>query len=182
LGLSICQQIVRGLGGEIQVSSELGKGSTFRVLLPVATENEARTRTPTAAPQANGRRARILFVDDERTLGLALKRFLGREHEVVLLESAKEARDRLTAGEQFDVVLCDLLMPEMTGMDLHEQLSTALPDLARRMVFMTGGAFTPRAREFLNQIHNPVLEKPIDLDQLRRQIAALLDSPAPKPA
>jgi CheY-like chemotaxis protein len=115
------------------------------------------------------------LVDDERALGNAVKRFLQREHDIVFLESAREARNRLLAGEQFDVVLCDLIMPEMTGMELFAEIRAGRPQIAAKMIFLTGGAFTPRAREFLQSVKNPVLEKPLDLDLLRRHIAQMIE-------
>jgi CheY-like chemotaxis protein len=64
------------------------------------------------------------------------------------------------------VILCDLMMPDMTGMDLHAELARKLPEQATRMIFLTGGAFTPRAREFLDEVPNQRLEKPCDLGKL----------------
>ena len=71
------------------------------------------------------------------------------------------------AGERFDVILCDLMMPEMTGMDLYAELGKLAGDQADRLVFVTGGAFTPRAREFLERVPNARVEKPIDFQNLR---------------
>ena len=96
----------------------------------------------------------------------ALRRILAAEHDAVSVTSGREALERL-AGEPFDLILCDLMMPDMTGMDLHAELSARLPDYADRMIFLTGGAFTPRAREFLDRVHNPWIEKPVELQQLR---------------
>jgi CheY-like chemotaxis protein len=106
-------------------------------------------------------------VDDESIILKALQRLLVAEHEVTLLSTAGEARDRLLAGEEYDVILCDLMMPQMTGMDLHAELLRALPDQAARMVFLTGGAFTPDARAFLDGVPNQRIEKPFDTQHLR---------------
>jgi CheY-like chemotaxis protein len=118
-------------------------------------------------------------VDDEPLVSQAIRRSLQRDHEVMALTSAREAHARLTGGEQFDLILCDIMMPEMSGIDLHEELARVSPLLAERMVFLTGGAFTPRAREFLSQIKNPCVEKPFlprDLQELVRSL--LSEAPA----
>ena len=176
LGLSICHRIVTALGGEIAVESEVGKGSRFRVL-PPAPRTARRRRAPSGAP-ARPERARILVVDDEPLVGVAIERFLGRRHDVARFTSAAEALGLLDAGERFDVILCDLMMPDMTGMDLHARLAEARPDQAARMVFMTGGAFTDRARRFLEATKNPTLTKPFDVADLDRTIADVLRPPA----
>jgi signal transduction histidine kinase len=173
LGLATCHRIITSLGGEIAVESEPGRGTTFRLLLPVATQPEpAIVEVPRAASPP--RRGRILVVDDEPMIGSAVGRMLGSEHDVVATTSAKEACERLTAGEHFDVVLCDLIMPQMTGMDLHAELARLRPEVAGRVVFMTGGAFTTTAREFLDRVTNRRLDKPFAVDGLRAMVRSLL--------
>jgi CheY-like chemotaxis protein len=112
------------------------------------------------------RRGRLLVVDDERQIGNTLKLLLQPECEVVPLTSAREALRRLAAGERFDLIFCDLMMPEMTGMDFHDQLRSVAPAQADRIVFMTGGVFSARSRDFLETIKNPCLDKPFDIGQL----------------
>jgi PAS domain S-box-containing protein len=165
LGLSIAHTIVSSLGGEITVESTLGKGTAFRIALPPA---RLEASEPPPAPRAvgQGRRGRVLVVDDEPMVGKVLERILAADHDVITVASGREALSRL-ASDTFDIVLCDLMMPEMTGMDLHEQLSAGFPDHAVKMVFLTGGAFTPRAREFLDRVPNQRLEKPFDAQNVR---------------
>jgi two-component system NtrC family sensor kinase len=95
----------------------------------------------------------------------------------VVVQSGKEAVARIAAGERYDVVLCDLLMPEMTGMDVHADLQARDPDLARRMVFLSGGAVTQRARDFYEQVPNPKLEKPFDAARLREIVQGFVGRP-----
>lgn len=170
LGLSICQRIVADAGGEIRVASELGKGSTFTVLLPPSPLELRPIAEPSLPPPATARRGRVLVIDDDPLITRAVRRTLAA-HDVVATQRAQEALAKLEAGEDFDVILCDLMMPEVTGMDLHAALSRSRPELASRMVFVSGGAFTVRAREFLDTVPNLRLEKPFDPRQLRHLVA-----------
>jgi signal transduction histidine kinase len=177
LGLSICHRIVTGLGGQLTVESQVGKGTVFRIVLPTARlEVDAEVVAGPPAPLAieAGRRGRILVVDDEVKFGTAIRRVLSPEHDVLAVTSAQEAIERISSGERFDVILCDLMMPELTGMDLHAKLLHLAPEQAERMVFMTGGAFTGRAREFLDQVRNPRFEKPFEVGSVRALIHGML--------
>jgi PAS domain S-box-containing protein len=178
LGLSICQDIVTSFGGRMEVRSEVGKGSCFRVILRTAAKvTESPVEQPVAPVSAGAaRRARILVVDDEPMIGLAIRRTLQREHEVVTLTSAREAQERLTRGERFDLILCDVMMPEMSGMDLHQELSRHLPELTERVVFLSGGAFTASASAFLNRGDIRRLDKPFTSHELRELVRTLLAS------
>ena len=120
-------------------------------------------------------RGRILVVDDEPRMGKALQRLLAPSHDVVAVESAREALGLASGGQAFDVILCDLMMPGMSGMDLHAELGRAQPGLAARMVFMTGGAYTPAAQRFLETVPNRRLEKPFKPEVLEALLADLLD-------
>ena len=171
LGLSICHRIVTEHGGEISAESEPGRGTTFRVSLPAAAVAEVATPAAPAAP-AEGRRARVLFVDDEPMLCDLVTQVLKSRHEVAAVTSAREALARRGRGERYDVILCDLMMPVMTGMELYDELARVAPEQRERVIFLTGGAFTPGARAFLSQVPNARLEKPFDLDQLLGLVAA----------
>jgi CheY-like chemotaxis protein len=176
LGLAICHRIVTGLGGSIEVESQVGRGTAFKVrlpTLPAAADRNASASQPSAAPGQRDR-GRVLVIDDEPMINSILRRMLGRDHQVSTATSVREALDRFEAGERFDLIMCDLMMPEMTGMDLHAQLLRSDPALAERLVFMTGGAFTPAAREFLDRVPNARVEKPFDVPSLRALILTLL--------
>ncbi len=167
LGLWICHGIVSALGGEVTVESEIGRGSTFRVTLPPALMDAPATFSTPTIPEVEARGARLLVVDDEPMILGALRRSLGGDYNVTCVGDGRRALERLRAGERFDVILCDLMMPELTGMDLYAELERIAPDQAGRMVFVSGGAFTPRAREFLERVPNARVEKPIDFQNLR---------------
>jgi PAS domain S-box-containing protein len=174
LGLSICQNIVKALGGELTVESKLGKGSVFRVVLPSHEPVAAIGPAPASRPRPAERRGRILIVDDEVLVATALHRVLATEHDTVVANSGTKALELLRAGEAFDLIFCDLMMPELTGMDLHGEILSAFPEQAARMIFLSGGAFTPRAREFLDRVPNQRLEKPFDGQNVRALVRNLL--------
>jgi PAS domain S-box-containing protein len=167
LGLWICSGILSALGGEITVDSDKGKGSVFRVVLPpVAIETAAAgpTRAPVDVGAPGGR---LLIVDDEPMILGALRRSFSADYHVTCVGDGRRALERIRAGERYDVILCDLMMPEITGMDLYAEMTRLAPDQRERIVFVTGGAFTPRAREFLESIPNARVEKPIDFQNLK---------------
>ncbi|WP_241757879.1 two-component regulator propeller domain-containing protein [Myxococcus landrumensis] len=130
--------------------------------------------TPARAPSTTRPRGRVLVVDDDALVSGAIRRTLARENDVDVVVSARQALERLSepAPRRYDVVLCDLMMPEMTGMDLYDALVRTAPAVAERVVFITGGAFTPTARTFLERVENPRVEKPFDPEALRGLIRA----------
>jgi PAS domain S-box-containing protein len=167
LGLAICQRIVTDMGGTLTVESELGKGTTFRVSVPIAGKRECDVTPPAVQLPVAGRRGRILVVDDEELVLRGVRRILSQEHDVIAMVSAEEALAVCVGGEKFDLILCDLMMPDMTGMDFHRELSLVAPEQADRMIFITGGAFTEKARVFLSETHKEHLEKPFYSANLR---------------
>jgi CheY-like chemotaxis protein len=128
--------------------------------------------TPEKLPAPGGRRPRLLLVDDEPALLRALRRQLAGLADVVTIGSGREALELLLRDSSFDLVLCDLMMPDMTGMDLHQRLTQERPDLIERIVWMTGGAFTPQALQFLSQLGRRRLEKPVSFADLSALVAS----------
>jgi CheY-like chemotaxis protein len=170
MGLAISHGTVASLGGEITVTSTPGQSTTFHVALPPA-ERWENTAPPSRRPGVFPRR-RVLLVDDELLLGESIARALSEDHDVEVVAEAGRALERLTSGPEYDLVLCDLMMPVMTGMDLYAEVMHRDPKVAKRFVFMSGGTFSNRARAFLESVCNPCLEKPLDMGRLRSLLAA----------
>ena len=163
LGLAIVQALVSAHHGEVTVSSRVGSGTTVRVLLPRI--EPARDARSGAALTVSTRRGRILLVDDEPVVLRALRRFIVRFHDVDIATSGAEALARI-AADTYDLIISDLMMPGMTGAELHHALHERAPDLANQMLFTTGGAFTKETRDFVIEMGERVLAKPMTPEEL----------------
>jgi len=181
LGLPICRGIVQTHGGEITVDSKPGAGAVFTLAFPASKLSPIVPRKSDRSTQeAAGvrERGRVLVVDDESVVAHTLKVLLQGEHDLVVAESGAEALE-LLHGESanapaYDAILCDLMMPGMTGMELFEVLRREYPALAARVVFMTGGVSMMRVSEFLESVPNAKFEKPFDIAELRRCLHKLV--------
>jgi PAS domain S-box-containing protein len=172
LGLSICHGIVQGLGGALRVESTPGQGSVFHVLLPISeTLPPPASHSRELQPELRGR---ILVVDDDPLVSRAMSRMLGRSHSVVLAASAHDAIRALRADPNFDIVLCDVMMPDVSGMELFQLICSEWPRLSSRVAFLTGASFTPRVGEFLASLPNARLTKPVNAGVLNEFVQALL--------
>jgi CheY-like chemotaxis protein/anti-sigma regulatory factor (Ser/Thr protein kinase) len=172
LGLSISHSIVTAHGGTLTAERLSPRGALFRVTLRASSEELAPTSSPDREA-VDGPRARVLLVDDEpRTAGVLAE--LLSPHEVTLAHSGREAIARLAVDASFDAVVCDLQMNDGNGVDVYEYLIERVPDLARRVIFMTGGAFTQSAREFLDGCPQPVLEKPFEAARLAALVSGMV--------
>ncbi len=173
LGLWVCHSIVTGHGGSISVDSHRGEGTTFRVVLPAGVplaeaegdDDDVLGSLPSGS---------ILIIDDDEQVAHSLA-ILFEGSDITVLTSGHEAVRRLKAGARFDWIFCDLMMPDLSGMDVYEQAHHAGLGIESRFVFMTGGIFTPRARDFVARVPNPCLSKPFH----PRQVVAALRVAAP---
>ena len=173
LGLAICQRIVASMNGEISFESSPQRGSTFRVALPAESQPTAAAR-PIFVTRPPVRRGRVLMIDDEAVLGTLVGKALKSDHEVSCFTDARNALAHLQREPAVDVILCDLMMPVMTGVEFYEELLRVQPALASRVIFLTGGAFTSGTRAFLERVKNPQLSKPLDIAALRKLVNELV--------
>lgn len=170
LGLSVCHGVVTAAGGTLELVTDPPRGSIYRVTLPAAPAMPAPAR---ASVSMSPPRGRVLVIDDDPLVGRSMARLLQGGHEVTVLTSPREALARLERGERWDAILCDLMMPELSGMDVEERLARTAPEVLPRIVYLTGGAFTDRARKFLAD-GRPFLEKPVEAPALRARVAELV--------
>ncbi|MEY4582493.1 MAG: hypothetical protein RL701_7196 [Pseudomonadota bacterium] len=170
LGLAICHRIVNSLGGRISARSSPGEGSVFRVELPSAPPGVAVARIEPLediiGPETI-RRGRLLIIDDDRLVLKMLTRLFEPDHDTVATVAASEALTLVTERGPFDLIFCDLMMPNTSGMTFFEKLVQRAPELADRVIFMTGGAFNSEAQRFLDSVPNAHVAKPFDLDTVR---------------
>jgi PAS domain S-box-containing protein len=177
LGLSISKRIIESFQGKIEVDSEVGAGTTMRVVLPAAEDPQTSSAPLSMSPP---RRGRIMLIDDDRLVRAAFQRALSGEHDVVLVGSASEALSRLRVGEAFDVVICDVTAPSMPPDEIYTKIEQALPHMASRLVMITGGEPSKRPRALVDNHAIPTLEKPLDMDQVRQLLARMLPGKGPR--
>ena len=172
MGLAIVRAAVAAHGGEIMLSARTGGGTIAKVTLPTLEADLGEEVKPESLSQR-----RVLVVDDDPLVLRSLTRILARDFEVAAARNGREALDLVRAGGTYDAMLCDLVMPELSGIELHEVLTHDDPELAKRTVFLTGGAFTGRAQTFLESVGQPHLEKPVDLKAVREVLLRMSMTP-----
>jgi PAS domain S-box-containing protein len=188
LGLSICHSIVTNLDGRIEVASQPGAGTTFRVHLRSAAALASSCRStpgPAPSPSPGGpgapgappplARKHILCIDDEPDMGDTFARMLGKHHDITFETDGLRAIDRLRAGERYDAIICDIMMPSMNAMEFYRALCDIAPALVERCGFVTGGTFTPAARAFIEALpRTRLLEKPFARDAVSAFVQRLV--------
>jgi len=170
LGLSICYGIIREHDGKIWAESPPGEGTTMHVELPIVSPDALLESTTSNTPANQTLKQHILVVDDESGIRKLLHRGLsGAGHTVDLSSDGQEAWDMMQENS-YDCIIADLKMPGMSGQQLYKLVRDSEPDLAGKIVFVTGDTASSEAREFLEATGNLVLSKPFDLVELVRQI------------
>src|SRR5690606_34964814 len=146
----ICHSIVVVAGGTLTLENRPDKGAIARVELPAAPREllEAAPAATPASADPPSRRGRVLIIDDLPNVGRSMKLLLQDEHEVDICARAREALAQLEQGARWDVILCDLMMPELNGMEFVAEVRRIAPEMLPRIVVMSGGAFTEQARQF----------------------------------
>ncbi len=173
LGLALSHGILESVGGTLYFDSRPGC-TIARVTLAAAerASESMATPAPVAAPElpapkpAVNEPFEVLVIDDEPMVARALARGL-RPHRVTVTASGREGLALLAEGRRFDLILCDLMMPELTGMDVHEEVKRLYPDALPHLAFISGGSFTERTEAFQAQVTAPFLDKPIDFARIR---------------
>ena len=177
LGLAICHSIVGDAGGQIVAENAPPFGALFRVTLPPTGPAPEREPPIAPSPSAGSRRGRVLVIDDEPQVARVMDRILGRAHDVTVCSDGQQALAHLDRGEHFDVILCDVMMPNMSGMDVHAALLARHPAQLPRVIFTTGGAFSDQARAFLTSLPNAQVTKPFSAELLRALVQEHIDGP-----
>ena len=177
LALSVCRRVVSALGGHIQAGPGPTQGAVFTVWLPAVHTDEPKRSANQEQPTTPLPTLDILVVDDDAYVARALVRLL-KDHRAEVATEATTALERLKDAT-FDIVLCDLMMPDMSGMEFYRRLRTLRPELVDRVIFMTGGAFTDAATAFVTEAGRRYLTKPFDMATLRIAMADVLSDRQP---
>ena len=178
IGLSVSYGIVESHQGTILVQSGPGQGATFMVELPAAKAEQIAEagRQHGGAPVTN---RSILVIDDEPEIAQTMSDILGADGHRIEVTDSGAAALRLLAERDFDVILCDLRMPDLDGQGLYEALKERRPQILDRIAFVTGDTFGRKAAEFLAETGLPHLEKPFTPDEVRRIVERIAGSAAP---
>ncbi len=178
LGLSICYSIVTQHGGKIYARSRLGKGATFFVELPIVTKEEQLEKAEPAIQPGKVSKARVLVVDDDTIVQEFLTKILREEgHEVEIVGNGDDALDRL-GNENYDVILLDIKLPSMSGIELYRYMQKTVKSLARRVIFITGDVMSQDTIGFLSRTRAPYITKPFDAEQIKKGINHILGQQA----
>src|SRR5437870_2508517 len=176
LGLSLCQGIVEEHGGTITVESAPGRGAKFRIELPVVAPPTAAVEPAAAVPPSAMTSKSILVVDDESEIAAVLAEMLQRAgHRVEIAANGAMGLEMLER-RGYDLILTDTKMPVLDGVEFYRALERRFPQLCRRLIFVTGDLLDPEKRSFLAATGAPCMEKPFDLDEVRRVVDRLLAS------
>jgi len=177
LGLAICHNLVGSMGGTIDATNDAEGGATFTIILPCARSPAPDTdQSPAPAPHVPAPLfesvARVLIIDDEPLVLAMLQRVL-QPHAVVSTSNVQEAL-AMCGTEDFDVILCDVMMPGLDGRDFYRMLGQLRPGLESRVVFITGGSFHEGVRAFFDRVPNRTVDKPFDSHELRAIVGEYL--------
>ena len=177
LGLALSAATIRKHGGELTVKSTSGAGSCFRISLPASVEFHREAAKPETSESVMAPRSRVLIVDDEPLVRYTFSRVLASHHTTVEAESGAQALELLATKAPFDLILCDLMMPNIDGPAVYAELEKKHPEMLHKILFVSAGAFTGRARQFAHDVAALVLEKPVLPDVLVATVNRMLAKP-----
>jgi PAS domain S-box-containing protein len=176
LGLFICRNIVRDHGGDISFESIPDVGTTFRVELPAVEARAEPSREFQSPVIKDGLIGRALIIDDEVGVCRTIERVLAGSYRTTSVNSGREALELLGRDQSFAVIICDLLMPDISGVEVNEHLSKHYPRLEERMVFITGGTFTERTNDLVASTSRPIMLKPFNIKEFREVVDSVAQS------
>jgi len=175
LGLSVCHGIVTEHNGKIWAESQKGKGATFIIELPLVTEEgQIESPNPVIEKLAKVAKSKILVVDDEPVIRQFISQVLGEQgHTVETVDNAASAL-KMVKSKRYRLILLDIKMPGMSGVELYKQFQKIAPSLTKRVVFITGDVMGKRTISFLNKTRTPYMMKPFDAKELKTEINRIL--------
>lgn len=181
LGLSICDSIIRKYNGTIDCESINGKGSIFRIVLPVSVVEEAKRPHAEAAKPGSSVKTekagrRVLIVDDDKEVLGMFHSIVARNFEATSFTDSREAINVIAGGQKFDCIVCDLMMPNLGGMEFYQKLKQISPEHCNRIIFVTGGSFSSVTDQFLRTPGIVIMEKPISFRELINAIEGLIEA------
>jgi PAS domain S-box-containing protein len=167
LGLAVCEGIVASVGGRIEIATEVGRGTTFTVVLPAMVPSARVAAAPPAIVTPSNTTPHVLVIDDEPLIrSVVVRTLVSHGYDVDEAETGREGLDRALAGDLHQVILCDLMMPDLDGATLYDELTKQRPELRSRVVFISGGAVTERMRTFIDRPDVVVVHKPFAIERL----------------
>jgi CheY-like chemotaxis protein len=175
LGLSLCYGIVAQHDGKIYARSTPGKGATFFIELPVVDKGEQlKLSEPAASKPKSASKARVLLVDDEPMVQGFLTALLTEEgHEIEIVDNGNDAMERL-GNEEYGVILLDIKLPGMSGIDIYKQLRKSSKSLTRKVIFITGDVMSIDTMDFIQSARTPYVTKPFDAAHLVKEIDSIM--------
>jgi signal transduction histidine kinase/ActR/RegA family two-component response regulator len=178
LGLPLCRSVVEGHHGSIHLTSRPGQGTTVHVALPAtAPEVQAPEAAPESASPAPAPGGAVLLIDDEAIIVQSLRRLLQRGgHDVTTAATGLEGLAALEA-RAYEVILCDMRMPDLDGPGFYRELEHRHPHLVSRVIFLTGDVLSPEAQAFFTQVGRPHVVKPFNAREIRRVIRQVIEAP-----
>ncbi len=179
LGLALCADIINKHKGDISIVETSKNGTSIEVKIPFDNNPADKGKNITREDKLSKiiKKKRILLIDDEALLLKAYKRNLQRDYDVSTCESSEEALELLKRDQNFDLILCDIVMPGMSGLDLYKILQKDYNDLSKKVIFCSGSGFGATSKVLSESYNNIYLQKPISMAKLKESIEKEIKKP-----